>query len=356
MRIVSIVGARPQFVKLASLSRRLRASGHDEKILHTGQHYDPAMSETFFAELGIPTPHVHLNVGSASHARQTALMLEGIESFLVKNPPDAVIIFGDTNSTLAGALASAKLRIPCVHVEAGLRSFNRSMPEELNRVVADHTSDLLLVPTLTGMRNLEREGLSDRARLTGDIMVDTLVEQRERAATTSTVLARLALEGQPYTLVTLHRPYNVDDPTYTPGLLKSLAALGDRVVFPMHPRTKAVLDRASSEIPKEVLVCEPLGYHDFIQLQANARRVVTDSGGVQKESYLLGVPCITVRPETEWRETVESGWNMLADPRAPEFQEQIRQFNPAGPRPPVYGHNVAVQMVAALEQLGPAFE
>jgi UDP-GlcNAc3NAcA epimerase len=351
LRFLSIVGARPQFIKLAPLSRRLRAAGHDDRILHTGQHYSATMSERLFVDLELPEPDANLGIGSGSHGAQTGRMLEAIEASIIDMRPDAVIVFGDTNSTLAGALAAAKLGVPCAHVEAGLRSFNRSMPEELNRAVTDYLSDLLLVPTEAGMANLAREGLSERAHLVGDIMVDTLADNLPRAHARSGLLDDLGLEAKRYTLVTLHRHYNVDDPSYTPVILGKLSSLGEPVVFPVHPRTRAVMEAAGITPPPGVRMIDPCGYLDFIRLQLNAMRIVTDSGGVQKEAYLLGIPCVTVRPETEWVETVESGWNILADPRADGFVEMVRTFRPPAAHPPLFGAEVAARIVGLLERL-----
>jgi UDP-N-acetylglucosamine 2-epimerase len=350
MKVVSVVGARPQFVKLASLSRRLR-TGHEEVIVHTGQHYSASMSLSFFEDLDIPLPDIDLGIGSASHGAQTAAMLSALEEVLVAERPDAVIVFGDTNSTLAGALAAAKLRMPSVHVESGLRSFNRSMPEEVNRVVADHICDILFAPTATAMNNLQREGLADRAHLTGDITVDVLEENVQRSKAVSRVLQTLHLAPREYILLTLHRPYNVDDPNYLGLILKRVGALGRTVVFPAHPRTAAVIERNQLRIPRGVRLLPPQGYLGFLELQANARQVVTDSGGVQKEAYLLAVPCITVRPETEWIETLEGGWNVLADPADEQFVTKIRASQPAGERRPIFGANVANRMVSLLETL-----
>jgi UDP-GlcNAc3NAcA epimerase len=350
MKIVSVVGARPQFVKLAPLSRRLREQ-HEEIIVHTGQHYSEVMSDRLFADLGIPQPDVNLEVGSASHGAQTGAILSALEAVLMERRPDAVIVFGDTNSTLAGALAAAKLGVPSIHVEAGLRSFNRSMPEEINRVVADHTSDHLFAPTQTAVENLAREGLAERTYLTGDIMVDALEQNRRRAGELSRVREVFGLDPGQYLLLTLHRPYNVDDPAFLLRLLSRIGSLGYPVMFPVHPRTQAVIERHRVELPASVRLMPPQGYLDFLELQAKAYRILTDSGGVQKEAYLLGVPCITLRPETEWVETVEQGWNLLLDPRADDFVARIDGFHPDGSRSPVFGANVAECMAEFINSL-----
>jgi UDP-GlcNAc3NAcA epimerase len=352
VKIVSIVGARPQFVKLAPLSRQLRRH-HQEVIVHTGQHYDEAMSESFFRELDIPRPDVNLGVGSGPHGAQTSAMLAELEKVLLERRPDLVIVFGDTNSTLAGALAAVKLAIPCIHVEAGLRSFNRTMPEEINRVLTDHAADHLFAPTATAMANLHREGLAARSHQTGDIMVDALEQNRARAAERSRVRGTLELEAGGYVLLTLHRPYNVDDPTSLQRMLQCIGDAGFPVVFPVHPRTEAVIKQHRVRCPVGIRLIPPQGYLDFIDLQANAHRIVTDSGGVQKEAYLLGVPCITVRPETEWVETVEAGWNLLIDPRDPQFSAMVEAFTPRDERKPVFGQNVAETMLDVIQSRVP---
>jgi len=321
MRTLSIVGARPQFVKIAPVCRaiqRRNAQGGeriDDLIVHTGQHYDPGMSDVFFQELDIPHAGIHLGVGSGSHGQQTARMLEGIERHILEHKPDAVIVYGDTNSTVAGALAAAKLHIRVVHVEAGLRSFNRLMPEEINRVATDHMSDLLLAPTPTAMRNLAAEQLGERSVYTGDVMFDAVLHARERAGESSQVLERLGLETHGYGVVTLHRAENT-----SASLLREVLATLDevarshiRLVFPVHPRTARMLreELADWKPVERLQVIEPLGYLDMIGLVDAARLVLTDSGGLQKEAFFLGVPCVTLRTETEWVETVQGGGNVV---------------------------------------------
>jgi UDP-GlcNAc3NAcA epimerase len=322
MKWVSVVGARPQFVKVAAICRAIeahnRAGGEPvaHSILNTGQHYDPRMAGTFFSELSIPAPAVDLAVGSGPHGTQTARMLEGAESFLLESRPDMVLVYGDTNSALAGALAAAKLHIPLAHVEAGLRSFNRAMPEEINRVAIDHISDVLLVPTQNGMRNLEREGLAARAKLTGDVMLDEVMHGYARAQEISQVLQQLGLVPGQYGVTTVHRAESTEVGVLA-GLLDALnrvAADHVPLVFPVHPRTRQVIEgplRSWRPHPRLRLV-EPLGYLDMLRLTGSSRIVVTDSGGVQKEAFFLGRPCITLRTETEWTETVEAGQNIIA--------------------------------------------
>lgn len=344
MNLLSIVGARPQFVKLGPLSRELRKA-HSETILHTGQHYDHAMSELFFEQLEIPRPDINLEIGSGNHGEQTGRMLAGIEREILRVRPDWVVCFGDTNSTLAGCLAAAKLGTPSVHIEAGLRSFNRAMPEEINRIVADHTADLLFAPTGAAVGHLEREGLGDRTVLTGDIMVDAVAHVQERIGESGRV-------GSDYFLMTLHRPYNVDDPERLRKLFEGLRGVKRAIVFPCHPRTRRILAEHRIPVPEQIEMIEPQGYIEFQGLLKYAEKVITDSGGLQKEAYLAGKPCLTLRPETEWVETVEAGWNRLLDPLDPRLAEAIEGFQPPDARPKLYGEQVAQTMV---RELGAAF-
>ncbi|HEX2141557.1 MAG TPA: UDP-N-acetylglucosamine 2-epimerase (non-hydrolyzing) [Candidatus Limnocylindria bacterium] len=353
---MTVVGARPQFVKAAPVSRRLRER-HTELLVHTGQHYDDAMSASFFRELEIPEPDVNLEVGSGPHGAQTADMMRGLEPVLVAERPDGVLVYGDTNSTLAAAVVTAKLAYPygarpwLAHVEAGLRSFNRAMPEERNRVVADHLADLLLAPTQAAMRNLSDEGLAPRAVMVGDVMVDAYRWAEQHA---ERHLPELARQRPGYVLVTLHRAENVDSPE---RLCEWLAALAvDRpVIFPVHPRTRAVMAAAGLEVPANVELSDPVGYLAMVALERNASAIATDSGGVQKEAYLAGVPCITLRTETEWVETVEAGWNRVVggDPAALRAAlDDPRLMDRDRPRPALYGDGeTADRIVAALEQM-----
>lgn len=313
MKVVSIIGARPQFIKCAPVSRELRAVA-DEVLVHTGQHYDDAMSGVFFRELGIPAPQYQLGVGSGPHGQQTGAMLTGIEQILEKEAPDAVLVYGDTNSTLAGALAASKLHVPVVHVEAGLRSFNRRMPEEINRVVTDQLSALLLCPTDTAVENLRREGVTAGVHLVGDVMYDALLDTADRAQGASTILERLGLTPRQYLLATVHRADNTDRLPQLAQIMTALRTLVDTglpVVFPVHPRTRKQLGSIACEHFDRLLLIDPVSYLDMVRLESMAQAIVTDSGGIQKEAYWLGVPCITLREETEWVETVERGWNRL---------------------------------------------
>lgn len=318
MRILSVVGARPQFIKAAPVQRALVAGGHQVVQVHTGQHYDDNMSGVFYRELGIPEPDVHLGVGSGSHAQQTGAMFERLEPVITEARPDCVVVYGDTNTTLAAAVVAAKLVVPVAHVEAGLRSFNRAMPEEQNRVVADHLSAILFCPTETAVRNLAAEGITRGVHLVGDVMAEALGDAATRARTESTVLDRLGLLDRGYALATVHRAENTNDPKRLLGVLDALNGIAGRVVFPMHPRTRQAVAGTGWTPAAHVLVVEPMGYLDMVRLEASARVVVTDSGGVQKEAYWLGVPCVTMRDETEWVETLAGGRNVLAgsDPAA----------------------------------------
>jgi UDP-N-acetylglucosamine 2-epimerase len=348
VRIVTIIGNRPQFVKAAAVSRLLRES-HDEQIVHTGQHYDDELSKVFFDELGIPAPDRELGAGSGSNTAQTARILAALEPVLSELAPDLVLVYGDTNSTLAGALAAAQGGFRLGHVEAGMRSFDRAMPEELNRALTDHASDLLLCSTSTAMANLERENAPGEAHLVGDVMADVSLAFRDIAAERSTVLADLGLDRDAYVAVTAHRAGNVDRPERLAMLVDLLAALpaatGCRVIFPAHPRTRdrlegtLLIDRLTG-----VELVQPLGYLDFLELARNARAILTDSGGVQKEAYLLGVPCVTLRDTTEWVETVDAGWNTLVDLDREAALAALERTPPVE-RPELYGGGRAAERV-----------
>lgn len=337
MRIVTIVGARPQFVKVAAVSRQLRKEpGVREVLVHTGQHFDANMSDVFFADLDIPPPDHHLGVAGGGHGAQTGRMLEAVERVLLDEAPDVVLVYGDTNSTLAGALAAVKLHIPVAHVEAGLRSFNRRMPEEINRVLTDHAAELLLAPTAAAVENLRVEGIAGaRVHLVGDVMYDAALAFGARAERESRILSTLGVQPGGYVLATVHRAENTDDPARLAAVFGGLAAVAEQVpvVLPLHPRTAGALDRLGlrAASPRLRLV-EPLGYLDMLMLEKHAGLVATDSGGVQKEAYFYGVPCVTLRDETEWVELVEAGWNRLA--------------------PPVSAHAVATAVLGALGTRG----
>ena len=314
MRVLTLVGNRPQFVKAAAVSTHLRAQ-HDEVLVHSGQHYDDELSAVFFRELGLPAPDRELGIGSADAATQVAGIMHGLEPVLADSRPDLVLVYGDTNTTLAGALSCARLGLPLAHVESGMRSFDDSMPEERNRVLTDHLSGLLLCSTPTAVENLAREGVEEGVELVGDVMADVTLLTAPVAARESDALDRFAVREGEYLLVTAHRAGNVDDPEALGRLVEVLLALPLPALFPAHPRTRARLETAGLlaqlEQAQGISLLPPLGYLDFLQLLRNSRAVLTDSGGVQKEAYLLGVPCITLRDTTEWVETVELGWNRL---------------------------------------------
>ena len=347
MRIATIIGNRPQFVKAAAVSRRLRER-HDELIVHTGQHYDDELSKVFFEELGVPAPDRELGAGSGTNTAQTARILAALEPVLSELRPDLALVYGDTNSTLAGALAAAQGGIAVGHVEAGMRSFDRSMPEELNRVVADHASDLLLCSTETAVANLRREGARGEAHLVGDVMADVSLAFQEVAAERSTIVADSGLEPGAYAVLTAHRAGNVDVPERLTQLVELIEALPMAVAIPLHPRTRARLESAGLlgrlEQAAHVRLMAPLGYLDFLELARHASALLTDSGGVQKEAYLLGVPCVTLRDTTEWVETVEAGWNTLVGLDAQAALAALGREPPAE-RPELYGGGHAAERV-----------
>ncbi len=384
MKICTIVGARPQFIKAAAVSRAIAAHNRqtsnieprtlNEVIIHTGQHYDDGMSAVFFRELEIPEPKYNLAIGSGSHGAQTGQMLAAIEKVLIEEKPDWVLIYGDTNSTLAGALAAAKLHIPIAHVEAGLRSFNRRMPEEINRVVADQLSTLLLCPSQVAVDNLAAEGIPSHPNLehrtlniehassvviTGDVMADALQFAATKALAQSDILARLGLQPQRYILATIHRAENTDDPKRLSNIMAALAELAERepVILPLHPRTKKILEATHpslltpdpSRSNASLRIIDPTGYFDIIALEKSARMLLTDSGGMQKEAYWLKVPCVTLRDETEWVETVESGWNILTGADRNRIVTAVQNFTPPKDHPPLYGDGqAAVHCLKAL--------
>jgi UDP-N-acetylglucosamine 2-epimerase len=347
MRIITIIGNRPQFIKAAAVSRRLRER-HEELIVHTGQHYDDELSRIFFEELDVPPPDRELRVGSGSNTAQTARQLGALEPVLAELRPDLALVYGDTNSTLAGALAAAQAGVPLGHVEAGMRSFDRSMPEELNRLLTDHASDLLLCSTETAVANLDREGARGEVHLVGDVMADVSLAFRDIAEERGAVLEDRGLERGAYLLLTAHRVGNVDSPERLGRLVELIEALPQRVVFPVHFRTEARLDAAGLfdrlERADHVELTPPLGYLDFLQLLRHASAALTDSGGVQKEAYLLGVRCVTLRDTTEWVETVEAGWNVLVDLDKDAALAAL-ELRPGGERPELYGGGRAADRV-----------
>jgi UDP-GlcNAc3NAcA epimerase len=358
-KILTVVGARPQFIKAALVSRALRkARGLREVLVHTGQHYDKALSRVFFRELGLPRPRVNLGVGSAPHGAQTGRMLEALERVMSRERPAWVLVYGDTNSTLAGALAAAKLGVPVAHVEAGLRSWNRAMPEELNRVLTDHASDLLFAPTTSAVANLRREGIA-AARIvrTGDVMYDAALHYCGQAERSSSVLRRLALEPGGYVLATVHRAENTDDPARLNTIFEALNRLARdiAVVVPLHPRTRLALARLRWRAGAGLRVIDPVGYLDMVMLESRARLIATDSGGIQKEAYFYRVPCATLRTETEWVELTASGWNALVPPAsADRVYRRLRsllEFRPPAGRMRPYGEGRAAEVIARQLQV-----
>jgi len=354
--IVSIVGARPQFVKAAVVSRAIQASGFaSEHMVHTGQHFDANMSEVFFGELGIPEPAVNLGVGGGTHGQNTGRMLEAIEKVLLEESPDWVLVYGDTDSTLAGALAAAKLHLPVAHVEAGLRSFNRRMPEELNRVLTDHLASLLLVPTETAVANLRAEGIDGPSvRMIGDVMYDAALIYGSEAESRRELLTQLRVERGAFVLATIHRPSNTDDSDCLAGILEAFAGAQLPIVWPVHPRTRRRIESFGLAIPANVRAIDPVGYLDMVLLEKSAAVIATDSGGVQKEAFFHRVPCLTLREETEWVELVELGVNRLVgedwELLAGLLADSPPRFAPRDDRQPYGRGDAAQRIVAALRE------
>jgi len=351
MKILSIVGARPQFVKLAPIAHALAPGGHEHVIVHTGQHYDANMSEVFFQELDIPAPDVHLGVGSGSHGVQTGAMMSAMDGVLDEHRPDWVLVYGDTNSTIAGALSAVKMHLPLAHLEAGLRSFNRRMPEEHNRVLTDHAADLCLAPTQTAIDHLIREGLGERAVLVGDVMTDVCLRVAAEVRDSAPHLPDGVDASQDYLVATIHRAENTDDPERLRAIIDALAGLPIPVVLLAHPRLVARAATARVDLMRGSLrTTEPLGYPGMVAAVLHSRGIVTDSGGLQKEAFLLGAPCTTLRTETEWTETVDLGWNVLR-PEVDDLAEVVMRPRPAPATTAPYGDGRAAEAtVATLEE------
>jgi UDP-GlcNAc3NAcA epimerase len=347
MKIISIVGARPEFIQAAPVSRALHKN-HQEILVHTGQHYDYLLSQTFFDELGIPAPDYNLEVGSGSHARQTSDIMVRLEELVLKEKPDVVIVRGDTNSTLAGALVASKLHVPTVHIEAGERSFDRRMPEEINRLVTDQLSSAYFCVSQTAVNQLAKEGFTKNVFWVGDVMLDANISNRPLARQKSTILSKLELASGQYGLVTIHRAANTDDPDRLRNIVKALSQVGETVVFPAHPRTRSALQKLDVQFGDNVCLIEPVGYYDMMVLEENARIVATDSGGVQREAYFLGIPCLTLRDETEWTETVQVGWNKLVGVDLNRILYEWKSCTPPAEHPPIFGDGTAGEKIASI--------
>lgn len=354
MRIVSVVGARPEFVQVAVLSKAIRKR-HEETLIHTGQHYDARMSDRFFAELDIPEPELNLGVGSLEQSAQTAEIVRALAEALAKLDPDIVLVRGDTTSTLAGALVAKQRLLPLAHIEGGMRSYDRTMPEEINRIVADHISDIAFVTDEAARQRLAREGVVDHVHVCGDVMFD-IFERARPTARASLAPALATLASEPYDLLTLHRAENTDDAERLRALVAGFEHAPRRIIFPLHPRTGARLKAFGISLPPPVTAIDPVGYREMVALECGARSVVTDSGGVQREAYFAGVPCVTLRDSTEWTNTVEAGWNRLVGAHTESIARALAE-EPVRPptHPPLFGDgDAAERIVAALESPGTA--
>ena len=351
MRVLSVVGARPQFVKAALLSAELARRGIDEVLVHTGQHYDRGMSDVFFEQLQIPEPKYNLAVGSGGHGVQTGEMLKRLEPIVEDEKPDWVLVYGDTNSTLAGALTGAKLHVPVAHVEAGLRSFNRSMPEEVNRIVTDHVADVLFVPNEGAAKQLAREGITRGVKVVGDLMVDLALRVAEQIPEYPAILHKLNVRPREYAVATIHRASNTDDRAAFARIIEGLRGVGLPIVFPVHPRTRALAVEHGVGTDDNIILCDPLPYVEMMALVARAEALFTDSGGLQKEAFVLKVPCVTLREETEWIETLEDGWNVLAGSDSHKIAASAKRIMPARQGTPYGDGHAAANIADALLSL-----
>ncbi|NLZ49298.1 MAG: UDP-N-acetylglucosamine 2-epimerase (non-hydrolyzing) [Clostridiales bacterium] len=346
MKIITVIGARPQFIKAAAVSKVLREK-HEEILIHTGQHYDENMSKIFFDELGIPKPDYNLGVGSGGHGKQTGEMLIALEEVYLKEKPDLVLVYGDTNSTLAGALCASKLLIPVAHVEAGLRSFNMAMPEEQNRILTDHISNFLFAPTATAVRNLQNESLKNIYNV-GDVMYDATLNFQELSKKKSNIVERLGYKDKPYILATIHRAENTNHIERLKNIIEALNESTYEIIIPLHPRTTKYISEYNLHFNSNVKVIEPVGYLDMINLEMHAEKIVTDSGGVQKEAFFMAKPCITMRDETEWVETVENGWNIIVGTDKDKILEAISNFTPQNEREDIFGNGKAANEILKI--------
>lgn len=346
-KILTVVGARPQFIKAASVSRELRKE-FKEVLVHTGQHYDENLSDIFFEELEIPKPDYNLAIGSGPHGKQTGEMLNRIEEVIFKEKPDAVLVYGDTNSTLAGALAASKLLVPVYHIEAGLRSFNKAMPEEQNRILTDHVSTLLFSPTKTAVSHLKKEGITYGIYNVGDVMYDSVLYNLELAKKKSNILDKLNLEKGSYILSTIHRAENTNSRERMENIVGALNESNEKIILPLHPRTINYLKEYDLKFEDNIKVIDPIGYLDMLILLNNSKKILTDSGGIQKEAYFLGIPCITMRDETEWVETVEHGWNVLVGADYKEIKNAMNSFSGGVGKPECFGDGKASEKIVAI--------
>jgi UDP-GlcNAc3NAcA epimerase len=350
MKIACVVGVRPEFIQVEPVINELK--GNDIILVHTGQHYDYEMSKIFFNELNIPEPDYHLGIGSESHGHQTGEMLKRIEDVFTKENPDCVLVFGDTNTTLAGALAASKLHIPLAHIEAGLRSFDRRMPEEINRVVVDHISNLLFAPTKTAISNLHNEGISKYVYNVGDVMYDSLLQKIDLIRNNRDILDEFELDPQNYFVVTLHRSENTENIQNLKNILQAMSESNKQFIFPIHPRTKKFIDYYSlASLLNEsdnIRIIKPLGYLNFLRILQGANKILTDSGGIQKQAFMLKIPCITLRENTEWVETVETGWNVLVGTDKDKIKEMISGFKPKGEHTDLYGDGFASKKISEI--------
>lgn len=350
MRVLSVIGARPQFVKAALLSAEFSRRGVEEILVHTGQHYDREMSDVFFEQLELPAPKHNLGVGGGGHGAQTGEMMKRLEPVVQAEKPDWLLVYGDTNSTLAGALVGAKLHVPVAHVEAGMRSFDRQAPEEINRIVADHVADLLLASNAHAVAQLAREGIIDGVRVVGDIMVDLALRVASTIPPHPPILDRFAVQPGAYCVATIHRAHNTDDPQTFARLIDGLRRVGRPVVFPVHPRTRPNVQRIGAGAGDNLILSEPLSYSEMIALVSRAATLFTDSGGLQKEAFALKVPCVTLRDETEWVDTLEDGWNVLAGSDPSKIVQASKAARPARQSSPFGDGNAARNIVDAIMQ------
>ena len=340
MKILTVVGARPQFIKAAAVSNIIRKE-HEEILVHTGQHYDENMSKVFFEELQIPKPDYNLEIGSGNHGEQTGKMLVELEKIYLKEKPNLVLVYGDTNSTLAGALCASKLLIPVAHIEAGLRSFNMNMPEEQNRILTDHISRLLFVPTITAEKNLHTEGINRGVYNVGDVMFDAVLHFKKLAEQKESILDKISVKSGEYILTTIHRAENTNDINRLKNIIEALNKSGNKIVLPLHPRTKKYIENYNLQFSDNIKLIEPVGYLDMITLEMNSQKIVTDSGGVQKEAFFMKKPCITMRDETEWVETVQNGWNVIVGTDGDKILKSIVYFKPKMKQQNIFGNGKA---------------